>query len=327
MDRVTPEGASRLLKSIGSARVLVVGDLMVDRYVTGTVDRVSPEAPVPVVRVGETRSAPGGAGNVAAGVVALGAGCVVVGCVGDDEAGRALRARLDRIGVGADGVVTTPDRRTTVKTRVTAGGQQIVRFDEEDPADAGDALVDELIGRVRGLAADCDAVVMQDYNKGVLTPAVIAETIRAGGERPVVVDPKRKNFFAYRGVTVFKPNAKELEDALGAPIEPDDPAWMRRTRERLDCDHLLVTLGRRGMAAHSREGGHTRIAAAARSVFDVSGAGDTVTASVGAALAAGAPLCEAAALANHAAAVGVSRAGVATVSSREILHHLRSHTP
>jgi len=321
---MTPERAARLLEAVRSVRVLVVGDLMVDRYVTGTVDRVSPEAPVPVVRVSETRSTPGGAANVAAGVVALGGRCAVVGYVGSDEAGSTLRGQLGRAGVEAEGVVVAPRRRTTLKTRVTSGTQQIVRFDEEDAADADDALAGELIRRVRALAAACDAVVVQDYNKGVLTPAVIAATLDAGEGRPVVVDPKRKNFFAYGGVTVFKPNAKELADALASPIRPDDPAWMEGTRARLGCEHLLVTLGRRGMAVQSKEAGHARIDAAARSVFDVSGAGDTVTAALGAALGAGASLCEAAALANRAAAVGVSKAGVATVSSQEVFHHFRS---
>ena len=325
--QVTEERVGALLDAMRGTRVMVVGDLMIDSYVAGAVDRISPEAPVPVVLVEEERSAIGGAGNVAANVSALGARCVAVGCVGDDEAGRTMRSELERLGVSVAGVVTTDGRPTTTKTRVTSRRQQIVRFDREVESDVPDEVADALRKRIRSLAGECDVLVMEDYNKGVLVPPVISAVLDAAGERgtPTVVDPKRRNFFAYAGATVFKPNAKELADALGSFIHPDDPEWMEATRRRLDCRHLLLTLGDRGIALQSGEEGHLRVPTVARSVYDVSGAGDTVTAVVAATLAAGGSVPESAVVANHAAAVEVSKSGVATVSPEEILHHVRSH--
>mgnify|MGYP002624508498 CR=1 FL=1 len=327
MAGLTEKRVREILDGMRGTRVLVVGDLMLDRYVSGSVDRISPEAPVPVVLVEEERSAIGGAGNVAANVSALGASCVVVGCVGDDESGRTMLGALEALGVSVDGVITAPGRPTTVKTRVTSRMQQIVRFDHEDESDVPAEVAGRLVDAIASLAADCDVVVMEDYNKGVLVPAVIDGALSAAtsGDLPTVVDPKRRNFFAYGGATVFKPNAKELEDALGAFIHPDDAEWMESTRRHLDCRDLLLTLGGRGIALQSHLDGHLRVPTVARSVYDVSGAGDTVTAVVAATLAAGGTTPEAAVLANHAAAVEVSKSGVATVSPEEILLHVRNH--
>jgi D-beta-D-heptose 7-phosphate kinase/D-beta-D-heptose 1-phosphate adenosyltransferase len=327
VDGLTPAAADALLAGVRGVNVLVIGDLMLDRYVSGTVDRVSPEAPVPVVRVEDERTAIGGAANVAANVAALGARCAVVGCVGDDPAGVTLKRELDKLGVAVEGVVVTEDRPTTVKTRVTARHQQIVRFDQEDDTDVDDSVAGKIESAIVELAASADVVVMEDYNKGVLVRRVVAAALAAAADRviPTVVDPKRRNFFGFGGVTVFKPNAKELADALGDFIHPDDPAWMEATRARLDCEHLLLTLGERGVVLQSRGPGYLSVPAVARSVYDVSGAGDTVTAVVAAALAAGATAADAASIANHAAAVEVSKAGVATVSPTEIARHVRSH--
>lgn len=327
MAGLTHARAGEILKGVRGARVLVIGDLMMDRYVSGSVDRISPEAPVPVVLVEEERSAIGGAGNVAANVAALGAECVVVGCVGEDESGRIMRTALEELGVSVAGVVTAADRPTTVKTRVTSRMQQIVRFDREKETDVPDDIARRLADAIEALAADCHVVVMEDYNKGVLVERVIAAARATADARglPTVVDPKRRNFFAYGGATVFKPNAKELADALGEFIHPEEPEWMEATRARLDCRDLLLTLGSRGIALQSADHGHLRVPTVARSVYDVSGAGDTVTAAVASTLAAGATAAEAAFIANHAAAVGVSKAGVATVSPDEILQHVRTH--
>jgi D-beta-D-heptose 7-phosphate kinase/D-beta-D-heptose 1-phosphate adenosyltransferase len=329
MERLTHERAREILDRAQGARVLVVGDLMLDRYISGTVDRISPEAPVPVVHVEEESSAVGGAGNVAANVAALGARCTVVGAAGRDAAGEILRHELEGVGVHTDGLVLTDDRPTTVKTRVLARRQQVVRFDHEVEDDLEDGLSRVVCDTVDELAEASDVLVMEDYNKGVLVPAVIETVIGAGDRRaiPSVVDPKRRNFFAYRGVTVFKPNAKELADALGEFIHPDEGDWMERTRARLECANLLLTLGERGMALQTDNGGFLRVPTVAQGVYDVSGAGDTVTAVMSVALAAGATSAEAAILANHAAAIEVTKAGVATVSPREILTHLDRSTP
>ncbi len=324
MDRLTRARAREILEAAAEIRALVVGDLMLDRYISGRVDRISPEAPVPVVHVEEEDSAVGGAGNVAANVAALGAACTVVGVSGRDPAGEALRHALEELGVRTGGLVATDERPTTVKTRVLARRQQVVRFDHEVESDLEGGLEEAVRDTVRELAAEADVLVMEDYNKGVLTPGVIDAVVEAGrrNDVPTVVDPKRRNFFRYGGVTVFKPNAKELADALGEFLHPDDPEWMERTRARLGCSHLLLTLGERGMALQTGAGESVRVPTVARGVYDVSGAGDTVTAVMATALAAGATPAEAAILANHAAAVEVGKAGVATVSPDEILDHV-----
>jgi len=303
--------------------VLVVGDLMLDRYVSGSVTRISPESPVPVVQVEKEWAGVGGAANVAANVVALGAQCDVVGCVGSDDAGRELRERLRELGVGIEGLVETGERPTTVKTRVLAGHQQVVRIDREKSEDVSPETVRLLRKEARRGLSACASVVLEDYDKGVLVPEIIQEVLdgaKADGV-PTIVDPKRRRFFGYGSATVFKPNEKELEDALGEPVRPEDAAWMEGARSRLDCEHLLLTLGGRGMALCSEGKGTTFFPASDRAVFDVSGAGDTVTAVVSLAVALGASMSEAAVLANHAAAVQVSKAGVATVTKAELYEY------
>ncbi len=325
MDRLSPEAVDALVRRFAGVRVLVIGDLMLDRYISGAVERISPEAPVPVVKVEKESWAVGGAGNVAANVAALGATCRVVGCVGQDGAGEQLRDELESLGVRTDGLVRTHERPTTVKTRILARRQQVVRFDHEVESDVSEGLAGALAGAVAELAAESDVLVMEDYNKGVLVSTVIRAVMdqAASRGRPTVVDPKRRNFFAFSGTTVFKPNAKELADALGEFLHPDDPDWMERTRTRLRCENLLLTLGEAGMALQTAEGHSVRVPTAARAIYDVSGAGDTVTAVMAVALAAGADVPEAAILANHAAAIEVGKAGVATVSPTEIIQHSR----
>lgn len=307
-------------------RILVVGDLMLDRYISGVVDRISPEAPVPVVRVREESWAVGGAANVAANVLALGAACDVVGCVGEDEAGGVLLDALASLGGRLEGVIRDPSRPTTLKTRVLARSQQVVRFDLEDDRDVSSAVAGRLVASVGHALPAVDVLVLEDYNKGVLVPGLIQAALEGALGRgiPSIVDPKRRNFFAFGGVTVFKPNAKELEEALGDTLRPDDPRWMEGVRTRLGCEVLLLTRGERGMTLCGGGGIHIHVPAVARSVYDVSGAGDTVTAVVACALAAGASHSEAAVLANHAAAIEVGKAGVATVSPEEIAGHVAS---
>jgi D-beta-D-heptose 7-phosphate kinase/D-beta-D-heptose 1-phosphate adenosyltransferase len=324
VSEVSPSRVDELLEAMRGLRVLVVGDVMLDRYVSGSVDRVSPEAPVPVVKVESERDGLGGAGNVAANVTALGAACALVGCVGEDADGDALEEALSAHGIETGGLVRTRGRRTTVKTRVLAQRQQIVRVDREVDTEVDAAVAFELADKLLSAAPSCDAIVVQDYDKGVLAPAV-ARAVRSAattGALPWVVDPKRRGFFAYQGATVFKPNVRELADALGCAARPDDASWMEGTRARLGCDHLLLTLGERGMSLQSEGASLVRLDAVARDVYDVSGAGDTVTAVVALALAARGTACEAATLANHAAAVEVGKSGVRTVSSEEIRDQL-----
>ncbi len=254
MQRLNLDRAGELLDRIRTVRVLVVGDLMLDVYLRGGASRISPEAPVPVVRVRDEWRALGGAANVAANLEALGAHAAMLGVVGGDAAGRALREEAEAHGIDASGLVELPDRPTTMKTRVLVGHQQVARYDREEDGDLGAEAVALLCDRVEALAAGAAAVVLEDYDKGVLVPSVIDAALDAARRHdiPVVVDPKARHFFGYGGSTVFKPNRGELADALRAPVQPEDAAWMDRTRKHLGCENLLVTLGAGGDGARHR---------------------------------------------------------------------------
>jgi len=309
-----------LLVAAARHRIAIVGDAMLDVYLRGDVDRISPEAPVPVVRVRERKLALGGAANVAQNVAALGARCELVAVVGSDRAGELLCGMLTELGTDPRALLTV-DRPTTTKTRVLARSQQVVRFDEEEDADVGGADVERVLAAVREAVADADALVLEDYNKGVLVPRVIEEAIRLATAKgiPVVVDPKYRNFFTYRGATIFKPNRRELESALGAAVDLEHPEALPETFRRLGVEHLLLTLGEQGMALLSADGEIHRVPTTAREVYDVVGAGDTVTAYLATTLAAGATAREAAVIANFAAGVEVGKLGAATVSADEVL--------
>jgi len=219
------------------------------------------------------------------------------------------------------------DRPTTTKTRVLARAQQVVRFDEEEDADLPTHEVTRLLAAVERAVRAADALVLEDYNKGVLVPQVITAAIGAARRRgiPTVVDPKYRNFFLYRGATVFKPNRRELEAALGAGVDIDHPETLPETLRRLGVDHLLLTLGELGMALLSADGSVRRVPTVAREVYDVVGAGDTVTAYLAAILAAGGTVGEASIIANYAAGVEVGKLGAATVSGEEVLEAYDSH--
>jgi D-beta-D-heptose 7-phosphate kinase/D-beta-D-heptose 1-phosphate adenosyltransferase len=311
----------QILERMRGRRIAVIGDAMLDQYLIGDTERLSPEAPVPVVSVRDRRSAPGGAANVAANIVALGAQVALVGVLGSDPGGQALRVALAASGIPEDLLVTHRSRRTTVKTRVIARGQQVVRIDEEDDGPLDDAALPELEDRVTRAVEGADAVILEDYNKGVLTPVVIRLAIDRARARhlPIVVDPKFQHFFDYRGATLFKPNRRELAEALGAAIDLARPEALRAVYARLEVDWMLLTLGAGGMQLVGRGGETHAIPSRAREVFDISGAGDTVTAWSAAALAAGATALEAALAANLAASIEVGKAGVATVSPAEVL--------
>jgi len=317
---ITRERVSSLLEEMPNRRVVVVGDAMLDIYLIGDVERISPEAPVPVVRIEERRYALGGAANVAANVAAIGAEVTLVATVGDDRRGEQLRTELVAAGIRDDGIVVTPERPTTSKTRVVARGQQMLRFDEEEDAVVEGETLESLKKRLTKALRDVDAVLLEDYNKGTLTPEIIALALESSRRRgiPSVVDPKFKHFFNYKGATVFKPNRRELEAALGAALDVEHADTLPAVMERLEVDNLLMTLGAQGMALLTRNGAIERFATHAREVYDVSGAGDTVTAWVGTALAAGATMREASELANYAAGIEVGKAGVAVVGREEV---------
>ncbi|HLV25479.1 MAG TPA: D-glycero-beta-D-manno-heptose-7-phosphate kinase [Gemmatimonadales bacterium] len=315
-----------LLAQARGRRIAVVGDAMLDVYLRGDVDRISPEAPVPVVRVRERRFALGGAANVAQNVAAIGAVGELVSVIGRDAAGVQLREMLNEIGADPRALIEG-SRPTTTKTRVLARAQQVVRFDEEDDADLEGEDIDAVHRAVERALSEADALVLEDYNKGVLSAAVIEQAVSQAMSRgiPIVVDPKYKNFFAYRGATVFKPNRRELEAALGAEVDLEQPEALPAILRRLEVDHLLMTLGEQGMAILGRESGLHRIPTTAREVYDVVGAGDTVTAYLASMLAAGADVLEAAVIANYAAGVEVGKLGAATVTGEEVLEAYDDH--
>jgi rfaE bifunctional protein kinase chain/domain len=314
----------QLLAGAPKKRIAVVGDAMLDVYLRGDVDRISPEAPVPVVRVRERRYALGGAANVAQNVSALGATAELVATVGDDVSAKQLRDMLHAIGGSTRGLVQV-DRPTTTKTRVLARAQQLVRVDEEVDDDCTAEEVAKITDAVTIAVNECDALILEDYNKGVLVESVIRHAIALAKARgiPIVVDPKYRNFFAYGGATVFKPNRRELEAALGAAVSLDHPETLPALVERLNVGSVLLTLSENGMAliergASEADGIH-RIPTTAREVYDVVGAGDTVTAYLAAMLASGATALESAVIANFAAGIEVGKLGAATVTPDEVL--------
>jgi len=315
----------RALDSITSPRILIVGDLILDRYVTGEVSRISPEAPIPVLAARHTEERLGGAGNVAANLHSLGAQVEVIGVVGSDALGHRLLQLLHGIDVQTDGCVHDPDRPTTEKTRMISGVHQLVRIDwEKAHAVAGESerqLVDAVRERVPGAAA----VVLSDYGKGVLTPEVLRAAIdaaRAAGV-PVLVDPKGTDYTRYRGATLVTPNRKEAEEAVGRKLVDlaDVSAAASELVGAAELGAAVITLGADGMFFHSTlEGEPTsgRVGATARAVFDVTGAGDTVIAVLALVLGAGLDLATAVQLANHAAGLVVGQRGAASVTREEL---------
>ena len=305
--------------------MLVLGDVMVDAYLHGRVDRISPEAPVPIVRITGRSARLGGAANVALNARALGAEPVVVGLTGTDDSATNLAGLLESHGITSEGLVRSEKRRTTVKTRVIAGHQHVVRVDEEteDPADAGER--NALIARLGDLfrRARPQVLVLQDYNKGVLSPEVIAATTTMAREAgiPVAVDPKRQNFFAYRDVDLFKPNLKELCDGLKIDLPYGDMEALHDAvvamEEKLNNRMSLVTLSEQGAYVKCGTEVH-HLPAHHRSIADVSGAGDTVIAVASLALALGMPPRTLAGLANLAGGLVCEQVGVVPVDAARL---------
>lgn len=323
-------GLTRYVEKFPRCGVLVVGDVMLDEYISGPVDRISPEAPVAVVSVKTVEQRLGGAANVTHNVQALGGRAFLAGVVGEDGFGRMLREKIRESGVDDGAVVADAARPTSVKTRVIAQKQQIVRFDRESKAALSAKVSAQLLARVKSILPEVQAVVLSDYAKGVLEPATVEALIkvaRAGG-KAVLVDPKIKNFASFRGATVITPNFKEACEAasLVAGIHVESQADLERAAakllDRMRIDALVVTKGEEGMYVFAPGKPPLHIPTAAREVYDVSGAGDTVIATLATALAARAPLPEAAMIANHAAGVVVGKFGTATVSRDELVEAL-----
>lgn len=315
--------AAALLGRMRERRVLVLGDVMLDEFVWGRVGRISPEAPVPVVEVTGESFHLGGAGNVAASVRALGGRAALAGVVGQDAAGERVRQALAAVGIEPHLVVAGLSRPTTVKTRIIAHSQQVVRADREDASEVPARTREALVETLRQGIASADVLVISDYQKGVVTPSLLRRVLPLARRRgvPVLVDPKVRHFRLYRGVTVVTPNQLEAEQATGLRVSGPEKleAVGRRILSILRCRAALVTRGEHGMSLFERGRESLHVPAAAREVFDVTGAGDSVIATLALALAAGASLPEAAFLANAAAGVVVGKVGTAQASPDEVL--------
>jgi len=311
-----------IIDSLSGRRLAVIGDSMLDRFLWGRVDRISPEAPVPVVRLESETTKLGGAANVAANICALGAQAVLFGLCGKDEAGSQLKDLLAQRGIDSAGLVETSTRPTTIKTRILAHNQQVVRTDREDDRPVDGGFVETLVSRLAGLGP-FDGFVLSDYGKGLLTNEALAAFIAAGRAEgvPIVVDPKRGDYSQYRGVTSLTPNQKEAEQACAMSITDD--ASLKSAGNKLllrtEADAVLITRGEHGMTLFEKVGREHHLPTEATTVFDVTGAGDTVIAVYTAALSAGTAFAEAADLANHAAGLAVRELGTATVTAAQLI--------
>lgn len=310
------------LDRFAGRRLLVLGDLMLDHYLWGRVERISPEAPVPVVEIQRESSSLGGAGNVAANLAALGAIPVLVGVVGTDPRAQQLFAAFAERGVGTESIVRDASRPTTIKTRIIAQSQQVVRADWESRADVGGEALASMLSVITRELPKCDGLLVSDYGKGVITRASLEHAIGLAKQRgiPIAVDPKESHIDAYHGVSILTPNQHEAGWVMGQRIT-DEASLMAvgwGLQKRLDAECALVTRGPEGMSLFEKNGRYTHLPTVAREVYDVTGAGDTVVSVVALALAAGADYPEACSLANHAAGVVIREVGTATCSPQQL---------
>jgi len=330
---LTRKRADQLISGFTGKSVLVLGDLMLDQFIWGKVRRISPEAPVPVVEVAKETYHLGGAGNVAANIKALGGTPIPVGLVGEDFAAGQLKSLLSTSGIEASGLLAAPERPTTVKTRIVAHSQQIVRADRESKAALTAENNASLAAAFLKWLPSAGAVVVSDYDKGVVNRALLSEVLPAAKRAgiPVLLDPKVHHADYYKPITLITPNHREAELLTGMTIESQEQLEQagRKLLEKFDCPYALITRGEEGMSLFFPGGSH-HLPTFAREVFDVTGAGDTVIATLALAQAGGASMEESATLANHAAGLAVGKVGTATVNPAELLADFDSrnaHSP
>lgn len=322
MVTLTAARLNTLIGSMSGRRIAVVGDLMLDRYMWGSVSRISPEAPVPVIDLEKEQMRLGGAANVAKNVKSLGGEPLLLGVIGDDNSGRQLLEIVRESGSGTDGIIVDGSRPTTVKTRVIAHDQHVVRIDRESRTDISPEVLTQAIGVLRDRIDDVDGIILEDYNKGVIVKDLIREVIDLANRhgKVITVDPKFNNFFAYSNVTVFKPNRKEAEEVLGVRLHErqDIEAAGRSLLRKLNASNVLLTLGDQGMMLFEKDGSVAHVPTKARNVADVSGAGDTVISTLTMALCGGAAIREAALLANFAGGIVCGYVGIVPINREEL---------
>lgn len=315
-----------IISKFGKAKILVIGDLILDEFVWGSVSRISPEAPVPVVWVNSESYMLGGASNVASNIRSLEGKVYIAGVVGSDQRAEKLIELLFEKGVTTEGIVTDPNRPTTLKTRIIAGHQQIVRVDREKTEHLPVAILKDIVFYAEKIIPQVDAVIIEDYGKGVITPALLKPIIKCARshKKIITVDPKEEHISYYRGVTSLTPNNHEASVAAGIKIKDEETfeAAGKKLLKKLNSESVLITRGENGMCLFEKSGRITRIPTAAQEVFDVSGAGDTVISVFTLALACGASLQDAAKISNIAAGIVVGKVGVAVVNQKELINKI-----
>jgi D-glycero-beta-D-manno-heptose-7-phosphate kinase len=318
----------KIISRLAKARVLVVGDIMLDRFIWGTVSRISPEAPVPVVWAKSESFMPGGASNVANNIRSLGSDVYMCGVIGDDEAGKILVSELLKNGINSEGIILDKKRPTIHKTRIIAHNQQVVRIDKESDNILDKSITDAIISYAKSKINDIDAIIIEDYGKGLIAPHLIRQLLALAKKHKkiITVDPKDNHFKAYMGVTAITPNRLEAEAASGIKIRDSKTleAAGDRLLKMLGSDAVLITLGEDGMALFEKNSHYLHIPTVAQEVYDVSGAGDTVIGVFTLALASGAGMAEAAYMANAAAGVVVGKVGIGVCSAAELESHLEN---
>ncbi len=321
----------KLFKQFNDLNILIIGDVMIDTYLWGSVDRISPEAPVPVLLINKKENRLGGAANVALNVQSLGATAIVCAVVGEDKEGTEFLELLKARGLNADGIIRASERLTTVKTRVIGQKQQILRIDSENNQNIGKILSDKVIAKITAIInkQTIDAIIFQDYDKGVISASLIHEIVKLADKNKIitVVDPKKRNFLDYTGVTLFKPNLKELRDGLKLEINLATPQELEKAVEQLknhlNCKSVMVTLSERGVFIDSAKG-KKLIPAHIRDIADVSGAGDTVIATAALCLAAGLDEFSTAAIANISGGLVCEHPGVVPVNKEQLLKEAKN---
>jgi len=317
-----------LLIDFSRATILCIGDVMLDRFVYGNVDRISPESPVPILKMNHDFTVVGGAGNVARNISSLGGKVIFLGVIGKDSAGEILKGHLDSLPNATAILFEESHRQTIQKTRFIAQGQQLLRVDEETQNPCSSTTQQQILDHCKKVLPECQALILSDYNKGIFSENLCQEIIQlAKGKVPIIVDPKGRHYGQYKGATVLTPNLKELTEVVGRPLkaQADMIKEGQSLKRELDVESILITQGSQGMTLLEGDKDPKQIPAQALEVYDVSGAGDTVVATLAAALASGASLGDASRLANVAAGIVVGKVGTATVSSEELESSFNHH--
>jgi D-glycero-beta-D-manno-heptose-7-phosphate kinase len=318
------QSLENIFQTFNNLRVLIIGDVMMDSYIWGVVERISPEAPVPIVNVKKRDMRLGGAANVALNIQALGATPILVALCGDDDAGKKLRSILEQQSMTAEGLVTSTTRPTTIKTRVIASSQHVVRVDEESDKVASTEEEQQLSKRIEQLLPSCQVVIFEDYDKGVLNASLIEKAVALAKiyKIPTVVDPKKRNFLAYREVSLFKPNLKEMREGLKVDIESGNQEQLEKAiavlKERLSIHGVMATLSEHGVYIDYKNE-KIKLAAHPREIADVSGAGDTVVSIAALCVALDLPAQRIAALSNLGGGLVCQHVGVVPIDKKELL--------